>query len=101
MRIFASDIPSPADDYLEAPLNLHDDLIKRLAATFFVRVVGDSMVGAGIHEGDVLVVDRWLDAAPGRIVIAVLNGEMTVKRLTRTQGRRAWAWERPSSSCAA
>lgn len=81
--------PSPADDYVESPLNLHDYVVRNEAATFFVRVSGDSMKEAGIHEGDVLVVDRSLDATPGRIVIAVVNEEMTVKRLTRLNDQ--WA----------
>lgn len=73
--------PSPAEDYLEGTLDLNQLLIRKPAATFFVRVVGDSMTGAGIHCGDLLVVDRSLEAIDGRVVIAVLNGEMVVKRL--------------------
>jgi DNA polymerase V len=74
--------PSPAEDYIESKLDLNLHLIKNPAATFYVRVSGDSMIGAGIHSGDLLVVDRSLDAASGRIVIAVLNGELTVKRIS-------------------
>ncbi|ANJ68258.1 hypothetical protein A9404_03610 [Halothiobacillus diazotrophicus] len=74
--------PSPADDYLEDTLDLNEHLIAHPAATFMVRVSGDSMLGAGIHPGDVLVVDRALEATDGRIVIAVLDGELTVKRLS-------------------
>ena len=59
------------------------------AATFFVRVAGDSMIDAGIHHGDILIVDRSLDAEPGRVVIAVVEGEMLVKRLRRLGGRLA------------
>jgi DNA polymerase V len=73
--------PSPAEDYIEGKLDLNLHLIKNPAATFYVRVSGDSMTGAGIHSGDLLVVDRSLDPVSGRIVIAVLNGELTVKRL--------------------
>jgi DNA polymerase V len=73
--------PSPADDYLEGALDLNEHLIQHPAATFFVRVSGDSMLGAGIHPGDILVVDRSLEANPGRVVIVALNGELTVKRL--------------------
>lgn len=73
--------PSPADDYLESKLDLNDLLIKNPAATFFVRVTGDSMIKAGIYSGDILVVDRSLDPKEGSIVIAVINGELTVKRL--------------------
>lgn len=74
--------PSPADDYLEDTLDLNEHLITHPAATFMVRVSGDSMLGAGIHPGDILVVDRSLEATDGRIVIAVLDGELTVKRLS-------------------
>jgi DNA polymerase V len=79
--------PSPADDYMEAKLDLNDLLIKNPAATFFVRVTGDSMVNAGIYSGDILVVDRSLDPKDASIVIAVINGELTVKRLSYNNGR--------------
>ena len=73
--------PSPAEDYLEGQLDLNQHLIKHPAATFFVRVTGDSMIGAGIHSGDILIVDRSLDATDNKVVIAVVNGELLVKRL--------------------
>jgi DNA polymerase V len=73
--------PSPAEDYFERPLDLHELLIEHPAATFFVRVEGDSMKGAGMHSGDILVVDRSLTPQSGKIVVALLNGEFTVKRL--------------------
>jgi len=73
--------PSPAEEYLEGTLDLNKLLIRRPAATFFVRVVGDSMTGAGIHSQDLLVVDRSLEPTSGRVIIAVLNSELTVKRL--------------------
>ncbi|GAB4336145.1 MAG: translesion error-prone DNA polymerase V autoproteolytic subunit [Desulfobulbaceae bacterium] len=75
--------PSPAEDYIDRRLDLNELLIKHPAATFFVRVAGDSMTGAGIHHDDILIVDRSLAATSGRIVIAVYNGELTVKRLVR------------------
>lgn len=78
--------PSPADDYIEGRLDLNQYLIKHPAATFFVRVTGDSMIGAGIHSGDLLVVDRALTPADGNVVIAAVNGELTVKRLQRRNG---------------
>jgi DNA polymerase V len=78
--------PSPADDYVEGKLDLNDYLVKHPAATFFVRVAGDSMIGAGIHPGDILVVDRSLEPTDKRVVIAVVNGELTVKRLKLRQG---------------
>ncbi len=79
--------PSPADDYLEGTLDLNQHLIKHPAATFFVRVAGDSMIDAGIHDADLLLVDRSLEAADGKVVIAVINGELLVKRM-RKVGKR-------------
>ncbi len=79
--------PSPAADYAEDKLDLNKHLIKNPAATFFVRVTGDSMEGAGIHHGDLLVVDRSIEPRDKRIVIAVINGELTVKRI-RIKGRK-------------
>lgn len=78
--------PSPADDYLEGKLDLNRHLIKHPAATFFVRVTGDSMIGAGIHSGDLLVVDRSLEPSDKNVVVAVLDGELTVKRLFKQNG---------------
>ncbi len=79
--------PSPADDYLEGALDLNEHLVKNPAATFFVRVTGESMTGAGIFPGDLLVVDRSLSPESGNVVIAVLDGELTVKRLWQENGR--------------
>lgn len=76
--------PSPADDYIDQRLDLNELLIANPAATFFVRVDGDSMTGAGINNGDILIVDRSLAATSGKIVIAIINGELTVKRLVQT-----------------
>ena len=73
--------PSPAEQYMEPPLDLNELLVKRPAATYFVRVSGDSMIGAGINDGDILVVDRSLRPADGDIIIACVDGEFTVKRL--------------------
>lgn len=75
--------PSPADDYVETYLDLNRHLVKHPAATFFVTASGDSMTGAGIASGDMLIVDRSLEAVHGKIVIAAINGELTVKRLSR------------------
>ena len=77
--------PSPAEDYVEKTLDLNDLVIKHPAATFFVRVEGDSMVGAGICSGDVLVVDRALEPADNRVVVATLNGGFTVKRIQKRE----------------
>ncbi len=75
--------PSPAEDYLDMDLNLHDYLVRNPAATFCVRVSGDSMMSANIKSGDVMVVDRALDPTNNSIVLAVLNGEFTVKRIKK------------------
>ena len=76
--------PSPADDYIEKDLDLNSFLIKHPAATFFLRVEGDSMVDAGINSGDILIVDKSITAKNSSIVIAVINGELTVKRIQKS-----------------
>ena len=73
--------PSPAQDYVEKTLDLNELCIKRPAATFFVRVEGESMIQAGIYAGDILVVDRSVTAEHGDTVIVAIDGEMTVKEL--------------------
>lgn len=75
--------PSPAEQYLEPPLDLNELLVKRPAATYFVRVQGDSMSGAGISDGDLLVVDRSLRPADGDVIIASVDGDFTVKSYRR------------------
>jgi DNA polymerase V len=80
--------PSPADDHIEGKLDLNEHLIRHPAATFFARATGESMKDAGIFDGDLLVVDRSLTAQPADVVIAVLHGELTVKRLQKPNG--AW-----------
>ncbi len=79
--------PSPAQDHLEKQLDLNELLIKHPAATFFVNVQGSSMIDAGIHSGDILIVDRAITPVDGKIVIAVINGEFTVKRLNKKDGQ--------------
>ena len=81
----AAGFPSPAENEIENELDLNELLIKKPAATFFLRVAGHSMIKAGIHHGDILIVDRSLSPAHGKVVIASVNGEMTVKRLYRTE----------------
>jgi len=88
--------PSPADDYIDRKLDLNEYLIKHPAATFFVRVQGDSMIDAGIHSGDILIVDRALEPADNKIVIAVLYGELTVKRIKKTKSKLVLLPENPS-----
>ena len=75
--------PSPADDHMEGKLDLNTHLVKHPTATFFVKASGDSMLGAGIHDGDILVVDRSLEPRKGKVVIAAVDGQLTVKRLQK------------------
>ncbi len=79
--------PSPADDYISEKLDLNKFLIKNQATTYCVRVEGDSMVGAGIQSGDILIVDRSIRPRENLIVIAILDGELTVKWLKRQKGK--------------
>jgi DNA polymerase V len=89
LAVVPAGFPSPADDYLDHPLDFNELLIHHPAATFAVRVAGDSMIGAGIFHGDIAVVDRALSATDGRIVLAVLDGDFTLKRY-RHQGATHW-----------
>lgn len=85
LPLFASKVkagfPSPADDFIEKPLDLNDLVIKHKAATFFIKVEGSSMEDANIFEGDILVIDRAEKPLNRSIVLAIINGEFTVKRL--------------------
>lgn len=81
--------PSPADDFIDRKLDLNELLVSHPASTFFVRVQGDSMIDAGIHSGDILIVDRSLEPADNKIIIAVVNGELTVKRIG-LKGKKLW-----------
>ena len=87
--------PSPAEDYLDHQLDLNEHLVKHPASTFFVRVSGDSMRGAGIASGDILVVDRSLEARPGHVVVACVDGCLTIKRLKRRGAALVLAPENP------
>lgn len=84
LPVFSSTVqagfPSPADDYIEGKLDLNELIVRHPAATFFVRVQGESMNGAGIHTDDILVVDRSLEVSNGNIIVAIVDGEFTVKR---------------------
>ncbi|HVT63411.1 MAG TPA: translesion error-prone DNA polymerase V autoproteolytic subunit [Legionellaceae bacterium] len=79
--------PAMVDDHIELHLDLNAHLIKHPSATFFVRASGDSMIGAGINSGDILIVDRSLEPRHGKIIIAAIDGELTVKRLYKQSGR--------------
>ncbi|MDD2721037.1 MAG: translesion error-prone DNA polymerase V autoproteolytic subunit [Gallionella sp.] len=83
-RAVPAGFPSPADDYVERRLSLDEHLVEHRESTFFMRVAGESMCGMGIYDGDLLVVDRALPATPGSVVIAVVDGEFTVKQLLHT-----------------
>ena len=100
LPLFASPIsagfPSPADDYVEKKLELNEYHVGNRQATFFLRVSGDSMIGAGIHDGDLIIVDRSLPAVNKKIVVAVVDGELLVKRLVRTKGKVFLAAENPN-----
>jgi DNA polymerase V len=78
--------PSPADDYVEDRLDLNQLLIQNKSATFFLRVKGDSMINAGIHDGDIIVVDRSVEPVDRSVVVAVIDGELTIKRLVKRNG---------------
>ena len=78
--------PSPADDFVETKLDLNEHLIRHPSATFFVRASGDSMIGAGIYNKDILIVDRSLDPVNNAVVIAALDGELIVKRFYKKNG---------------
>lgn len=79
--------PSPADDHMDETLDLNTHLIQHKESTFFVKAQGESMLGAGIYPGDILIVDRSVTAKSGKIVIAVVDSEFTVKRLHKYKGK--------------
>lgn len=79
--------PSPADDYTEENIDLNEHLINNPFSTFFLRVKGESMIDAGIQDKDLIIVDKSLSAKPGNIVIAMVNGEFTVKRLKKNNDK--------------
>lgn len=81
--------PSPAQDYTDGPLDLNEHLIDHPAATFFVRASGESMRGAGIFDNDILIVDRSVAPRDGHVVVAVVDGDFTVKRYSFRNGRAA------------
>lgn len=94
----AAGLPSPADDHQGESVDLNEHLIRHPGQSFVVQVKGDSMTGAGIHDGDLLVVDRSLQPKPGKIVIAVINGELTVKRLAQEKNQILLLPENPDYS---
>ena len=87
--------PGTADDMIETPLDLNEYVVKHPSATYFVRVVGESMKGVGIMPSDILVVDRSISPSRGDVVIAAVNGEFAVKRYLPEQGRVVLRSENP------
>ena len=79
--------PSPASDYVDKSIDLNEILIKNKVATFLVRALGDSMIEAGIFSGDILIIDKSITPANKNIVVAILNGEFTVKRFVKDRNR--------------
>lgn len=82
--------PSPAQDYISESIDLNRTLIQHPAATFYARVIGDSMIDEGITEGDILVVDRSIEAEHGDLAVCCLDGEFTLKRLCLNRGDRIY-----------
>ncbi len=85
-NVVMAGFPSVADNYASTPLDLNELLVKRPSATFFVRAMGESMIDAGINSGDILIVDRSLEAIDGSIVIACIQNEFTVKYFRKKNG---------------
>ena len=83
----ATGFTAAADDYMERGIDLNEQLIRNKPATFFMRVRGNAMTGAGIFDGDVVIVDRSVKAMSGRVIIATLDGEMLIRRLEKTFNR--------------
>lgn len=90
----ACGFPSPATDYCESRLDLNEFCVQHPAATFFVRAAGDSMIEAGIFPGDVVIVDRALEAKHGDIIVVAINGDLTIKRLETRPSLRLVAMNR-------
>src|SRR5580765_4178525 len=80
----ATGFGAAADDYMERGIDLNEQLIRNKPSTFFMRVKGDAMTGAGIYDGDVVIVDRAVKPMSGRVIIAALNGEMLIRRFEKT-----------------
>lgn len=94
----ATGFGAAADDYMERGVDLNEQLIRNKPATFFMRVSGDAMTGAGIFSGDVVIVDRSVKAVSGKVVIATLNGEMLIRRLEKTLNKIRLVPETPRLS---
>ncbi len=95
LSLVPADFPSPADDHLDASLDLNEHLVNNKAASFYIRVSGDSMAGIGILSGDILLVDRSLEPGHNKIVVAVIDNDMVVKRLRITSDKISLVSENP------
>jgi DNA polymerase V len=94
----ATGFGAAADDYMERGVDLNEQLVRNKPATFFMRVSGDAMTGAGIFNGDVVIVDRSVKAANGKVIIATLNGEMLIRRFEKTFNKIRLVPETPKLS---
>jgi DNA polymerase V len=94
----ATGFGAAADDYMERGIDLNEKLIGNKPATFFMRVRGDAMIGAGIHDGDIVIVDRSIKPVSGKVVIAMLNGEMLIRRMEKTFNKLRLLPETPKLS---
>jgi len=94
----ATGFGAAADDYMERGIDLNEQLVRNKPATFFMRVSGDAMTGAGIFNGDVVIVDRSVKAANGKVIIATLNGEMLIRRFEKTFNKIRLVPETPKLS---
>lgn len=88
--------PSPAQDHYRGPIDLNEHLILDRTSTFILNVAGDSMTGAGIFDGDQIIVDRSIQADIGDVVVAILDGDLTLKRLSRSSGGLILRAENPA-----
>jgi DNA polymerase V len=94
----ATGFGAAADDYMERGIDLNEQLIRNKPATFFMRVSGNSMINASIHDGDVVIVDRSIKPVSGKIVIAILDGDMLIRRLEKTMNKLRLVPETPKLS---
>ncbi len=95
-KLSSSGFPSPANDYVEERINLNKQLIQHPASTFFARVKGNSMFSLGIQQEDLLIIDRSINPQPGYIVVAVLDGVFTLRKLTQHKGNLYLEAETPT-----
>lgn len=89
--------PSPAQDYVDKSLDFNRELIEHPSATFYAKVVGSSMIGAGIAEGDIVVIDRAVDPEQDDIVVVFIDGEFTIKYIDLSEARQGRIWLRPAN----